>query len=158
MPSACSERLGLYLMIRALKLQSSHGNSYSMTPSAAEILLYCLDRIRYRAPGILEVGHEITLFFPLFAKRGCWEFSSVHNRPCLLRAFWRLVLEFLFRLTLDRDIAGESVPHAMVFSYHGHDLEVTDQWGAEWYVVVRPMGVGPDVHSRSSTPEHIFIE
>ncbi len=128
-----------------------------MTSHSADMLLYCLDRIRCRVPGILDEfdeDHEVTLFFPLFAKRGVWEFSSVHNRPCLLRAFWRLVLEFLFRVTLDRDVAGESVSYALVYSYNGHDFEVTDEWGPEWYVVVRPTGVGTDVHSRSSTPEH----
>lgn len=147
-------------MIRALRLPSGHGLSCAMTSVGADILLYCLDRIRCRAPEILEgfgVEHEVTLFFPLFAKRGVWEFSSDHNRPCLLRAFWRLVLEYLFHLTLDRDAVGEFVPHTLVYSYNGHDFEVTDEWGQEWYVVVRPMGVGPDVHSRSSTPEHIGV-
>jgi hypothetical protein len=108
------------------------------------------------------VGLEYTLFFPLFPKQGTATacFSSVYNSPRLLRAFWREALQYVFRIEIAADrpddcvLLGDEFHHPLVFAYCNHEIEVTDEWGPDWHVVVRPAGRGALTRSRGSTPEH----
>ena len=143
----------LYILTRCLAFPSCGGASARLiSPSGADTIVYALYRIRRRVPALLVGGGGVTLFFPLFAKKGVWALSSAHNRPSLLRAFWRAVVELLFDVWLDKEAVGSS---GLVFQSGAHEFEVTDEWGPEWYIVVRPVGVGDALRSRSSTPERV---
>lgn len=159
----------LYLVLRSLGCHGGAPSSASaraaVAPEVAAALLLVFQRVRQRAPSALRnmavyggaLGLEYTLFFPLFAKQGnataC--LSSVHNSPSLLRAFWREALQYVFDIELPpagrRDALGDR--HPLVFAYYDHEIEVTDEWGPDWHVVVRPAGRGALTRSRSSTPE-----
>ena len=145
----------LYLLARSLAFPSCAGTSARlMAPTGADTILYALLRIRRRVPDLLvDEGTGVSLFFPLFAKKGVWAFSSVYNQPCLLRAFWRAVLELLFGVSIDKDVPGTPCLHSLIFSSGIHEFEVTDEWGSEWYIVIRALGVGEESRSRSSTPD-----
>ena len=149
MPSSSERRL--YLLTRALYLPCAAGGARPVTSHEANSIMYCVQRIRRRVPGLLvEEGVEVSLFFPLLEKHGIWSFSLVHNQPSLLREFWRAVVETLFCIALER---GEDSVHSLVFCGGGHEFEVTDEWGQEWYIIVRPCGLSADMRSRSNTPE-----
>ena len=61
-----------------------------------------------------------------------------------LSEFWRLFVEAVFNLDF---VAFSSHPLVFHDVYGGHELEVTDEWGDAWWIVM-----GPVLRSECSTP------
>ena len=97
------------------------------------------------------------VYVPLFSKSEIWAFSSAHNKPTLLRTFWRAVLEMLFEVRFAADL-GAAVPHPLLFFTmdHQYQIEITDEWGDGWYLILQLAQTADPLlsrRSRAGTPE-----
>jgi hypothetical protein len=154
--------LRVLLFARALRVRDDAGGGVRHVLSAeADLMLFALHR--RSAPllgmsilrGWLEEGGA-ALYVPLFEQKGCWGFSAEHNSPSLLRAFWRAVLEMVLGVEVAADVPCGGHPLVFRSLDQQFELEVTDEWGDGWNVVVHHAARAPvalERRSRAGTPE-----
>ena len=151
----------VFLFARALRVPGGSNGSYrAVYPVEVDDMMHALCR---RATPPLDMPAlsgwfegDAALYVPLLEKSDMWAFGSIHNSPALLRAFWRAVLELLFNSGFAVDT--EPVPHPLIFFSldRRFQLEITDEWGDGWYIIIQSEHSDVSMlarRSRAGTPE-----
>ena len=150
----------VFLLARALRVPvgGQDGGGYrALCPMEVEAMLSTLRTRSVPSLDTALLGDWFPwVYVPLFSQNEIWAFSSAHNKPTLLRTFWRAVLEMLFDVRFAADLGA--VPHPLIFFTMDHQfqIDVTDEWGDGWYLILQSaQTVDPMIsrRSRAGTPE-----